>query len=151
MADVCAALSFCHWQGVAHGDVKPENMVRGGDGAVRLIDFSVSQLLGDGGDAAGETPCASTPPSARSSGSELADGASLLPEGAPLLSNDVLRTPGALYLAAYHMHVASAARDRVRNAYLASCQARLHTPPRSAATAAPSPALRLTCGASRSA
>jgi len=49
VADVAAALAYCHWQGVAHGDVKPENMLAGDDGRVRLVDFSVSQLLGSGG------------------------------------------------------------------------------------------------------
>jgi serine/threonine protein kinase len=43
VADVAAALAYCHWQGVCHGDVKPENMLRGADGRVRLTDFSVSQ------------------------------------------------------------------------------------------------------------
>ncbi len=43
VADVGAALAYCHWQGVCHGDVKPENMLRGADGRVRLTDFSVSQ------------------------------------------------------------------------------------------------------------
>ena len=45
VADVAAALAYCHWQGVAHCDVKPDNMLTGGDGVTRLIDFSVSQLL----------------------------------------------------------------------------------------------------------
>jgi serine/threonine protein kinase len=43
LADVAAALAYCHRQGVSHGDVKPENMLRGADGRVRLTDFSVSQ------------------------------------------------------------------------------------------------------------
>ena len=43
VADVAAALSYLHWQGVCHGDVKPDNMLRGADGRVRLTDFSVSQ------------------------------------------------------------------------------------------------------------
>ena len=43
VADVAAALAYLHWQGVCHGDVKPENMLRGADGRVRLTDFSVSQ------------------------------------------------------------------------------------------------------------
>jgi len=43
VADVAAALGYLHWQGVCHGDVKPENMLRGADGRVRLTDFSVSQ------------------------------------------------------------------------------------------------------------
>ncbi len=45
MRDVAAALAYCHWQGVVHGDVKPDNMLAGADGRVRLIDFSVSQML----------------------------------------------------------------------------------------------------------
>ena len=43
VADVAAALAYLHWQGVCHGDVKPDNMLRGADGRVRLTDFSVSQ------------------------------------------------------------------------------------------------------------
>ena len=43
VADVADALRYCHWQGVCHGDVKPDNMLSGADGRVRLTDFSVSQ------------------------------------------------------------------------------------------------------------
>jgi [calcium/calmodulin-dependent protein kinase] kinase len=45
VADVAAALAYCHWQGVAHCDVKPDKLLTGSDGITRLIDFSVSQLL----------------------------------------------------------------------------------------------------------
>jgi serine/threonine protein kinase len=47
VADVADALRYCHWQGVCHGDVKPENMLSGADGRVRLTDFSVSQARVD--------------------------------------------------------------------------------------------------------
>jgi len=45
LRDVAQALQHCHWQGVCHGDVKPDNLLAARDGSVRLIDFSVSQLL----------------------------------------------------------------------------------------------------------
>ena len=54
VADVAAALAYCHWQGVAHCDVKPDNMLTGSDGITRLIDFSVSQLLPPPGGAGGD-------------------------------------------------------------------------------------------------
>ena len=90
MADACAALSFLHWQGVAHGDVKPDNLLTGEDGRVRLLDFSVSQVLGG-------AECAAVAGAEETGGngerrSEGGDAAAAPPSAR--LSNEVARTPG---------------------------------------------------------
>jgi tetratricopeptide (TPR) repeat protein len=45
---VCEALACAHEHGVIHRDVKPENVLFTGDGAVKLADFGVSRLLPEG-------------------------------------------------------------------------------------------------------
>jgi serine/threonine protein kinase len=42
VADVSAALSYLHWQGVCHGDVKPENILFDAGGAAVLYRGPVS-------------------------------------------------------------------------------------------------------------
>lgn len=44
--EVAVALSVAHEQGVVHRDVKPENILIGADGALKLSDFGIAHLVG---------------------------------------------------------------------------------------------------------
>lgn len=40
--DVLKAINHCHSKKVAHWDIKPENVMIGEDGQIKLIDFGLS-------------------------------------------------------------------------------------------------------------
>ncbi|MBK9033860.1 MAG: protein kinase [Myxococcales bacterium] len=46
---VAGALTLAHAAGVVHGDLKPDNIVRAADGAVRLLDLGMARRLVDDG------------------------------------------------------------------------------------------------------
>jgi serine/threonine protein kinase len=45
---VCAALQYAHDQGVLHRDIKPENILLDTQGRVKIADFGLAKLGGDG-------------------------------------------------------------------------------------------------------
>jgi serine/threonine protein kinase/heme/copper-type cytochrome/quinol oxidase subunit 2 len=46
---ICEALQYAHEQGVVHRDIKPENILMDKEGRVKIADFGIAKILGDGG------------------------------------------------------------------------------------------------------
>jgi serine/threonine protein kinase len=46
---ICEALQYAHEQGIVHRDIKPENILMDKDGRVKIADFGIAKILGDGG------------------------------------------------------------------------------------------------------
>jgi tRNA A-37 threonylcarbamoyl transferase component Bud32 len=46
---LCDALQYAHDRGVVHRDIKPENILLDAQGRLKLTDFGLVKLLGDGG------------------------------------------------------------------------------------------------------
>ncbi|XP_066365553.1 mitogen-activated protein kinase kinase kinase 18-like [Miscanthus floridulus] len=64
-ADVAAGLAYVHGAGLVHGDVKPRNVVIGGDGRAKLADFGCARMAADGDGPIGGTPAFMAPEVAR--------------------------------------------------------------------------------------
>jgi len=45
---LCDALEYAHERGVVHRDVKPENILVGKDGTVKIADFGLARIVGEG-------------------------------------------------------------------------------------------------------
>lgn len=62
---VCAAVSHAHQNLVVHADIKPSNVLVGEDGAAKLLDFGIAQIMEEAGDFAPEafpvTPAYASP------------------------------------------------------------------------------------------
>ncbi|HEX8232517.1 MAG TPA: serine/threonine-protein kinase [Caulobacteraceae bacterium] len=56
LQQVCEAVAYAHRALVAHGDLKPANVLVTSDGQARLLDFGVARMLDLAGEAAGAAP-----------------------------------------------------------------------------------------------
>ncbi|MDQ6617131.1 MAG: serine/threonine protein kinase [Actinomycetota bacterium] len=51
----CAGLHHAHRHGVLHRDIKPENLLFSGEGILKVTDFGIAKLVGDGAPTGGST------------------------------------------------------------------------------------------------
>jgi len=61
---ICEALQYAHQEGIVHRDIKPENILLDKQGRVKIADFGIAKLLGEGGAAVsltGEQQVVGTP------------------------------------------------------------------------------------------
>jgi predicted Ser/Thr protein kinase len=47
---ICEALQYAHQQGIVHRDIKPENVLLNKQGGVKIADFGIAKLVGQGAD-----------------------------------------------------------------------------------------------------
>ena len=50
---VVAGVRYLHYQNVVHGDIKPQNVLTGEDGIVKIADFGISKMLSNSGEQVG--------------------------------------------------------------------------------------------------
>lgn len=46
--EICSALKFAHEEGILHRDIKPENVLIDSKGRVKIADFGIAKLVGEG-------------------------------------------------------------------------------------------------------
>ena len=56
LTQAAEALAAAHAAGIVHGNLKPENLMVADGGYVKVLDFGLAKLRGDGGDAARPVP-----------------------------------------------------------------------------------------------
>ena len=59
---VVAGVRYLHYQNVVHGDIKPQNVLTGEDGIVKIADFGISKMLSNSGEQVGNAGGASLDP-----------------------------------------------------------------------------------------
>jgi serine/threonine protein kinase len=45
---ICEALQYAHAQGIVHRDIKPENILMDNEGHLKIADFGIAKILGEG-------------------------------------------------------------------------------------------------------
>ncbi|HSY42942.1 MAG TPA: protein kinase, partial [Candidatus Acidoferrum sp.] len=45
---ICEALQYAHEQGIVHRDIKPENILMDKEGRIKIADFGIAKILGEG-------------------------------------------------------------------------------------------------------
>lgn len=105
---MCRGLSAVHKAGVIHGDLKPQNIMVGGAGVVKLMDFGVARSRGrvDEGSPVAGTPLYMSPEQAR--GAPVDDRSDLYSAGAVIYEmftgEPPFRSTSVLTLLSMHIH-----------------------------------------------
>ncbi|PUZ64951.1 hypothetical protein GQ55_3G184300 [Panicum hallii var. hallii] len=90
-ADVARGLAYVHAAGLVHGDVKPRNVVIGGEGRAKLADFGCARRAGAAAGPFGGTPAFMAPEVAR--GEEQGPAADVWALGCTVLEMATGRAP----------------------------------------------------------